>query len=203
MRRSTQVLKEVDMSGYRLAEGGIGYIGDIEISAGCLDDGADCGVMDVADFGEQMVFDLVVQASTIPGGQLAVWRKIRCRFDLMDCPLIFDLCRVIARKATGFDDMSNLKDRCNSDPNDCVNKEEETEYVQDGVEKHRENEYVAKVKQPDAKEEYRFGDRMSGHRVITDFTAEIFLKVAFCRPDDSHEAIDREGIPVLKLMPGM
>ena len=200
---ATQVLKKVNVSGNRFPERGIGYIGDVEISARCLDDCADSWVMDVADFGEEVVFDLEVQASAIPVGQLAIWRKVCRRFDLMDCPLIFDLCRVIASKGTGFDDMSNLKDRCNSDPNDCVNKEEETEHVQDRMEKHRENEYVAKIKQPDAKEEYRFADRMFGHRVFTDFTTEIFLKVAFRRPEDSHEAIDREGIPVLKLMPGM
>ena len=203
MGLGTQILKEVNVSGYRFAERGIGYIRDVEISAGCLDDRADSGVMDVANFGEEVVLDLEVQASTIPGGQLAVWREIRGCFDLMDCPLIFDLCRVVARKGAGFDDMSNLKDRCDSDPNDCVNKEEETEHVCDRVEKHRDNKYVAKVKQPCAKEEYRFADRMSWHRVFTNFAGEILLKVAFRRPENSHEAVDREGIPVLKLMPGM
>lgn len=59
-----------------------------------LDQFRDQRIIDVTDFGEQMVLDLEVQSAKKPGQDSIVTREIHRRFDLMDGPRIVDPRRV-------------------------------------------------------------------------------------------------------------
>src|SRR3984885_11713981 len=80
--------------------------------AGLPDDLADRRVMDMRDFGEEMVLDLEVQSPNQPGYNGIACGKIRGSPDLVDSPLVLHLARGLVgyRESSKLDGMSELED---------------------------------------------------------------------------------------------
>lgn len=61
-------------------------VGQAEVVADLLDDLGDGGVVGVADFGEEVVFDLVVETAEEPGEDFAALGEVDGGLDLMNGP---------------------------------------------------------------------------------------------------------------------
>src|SRR5690242_15925223 len=109
-------------------EGFVFAVSHSKFLTGLLHERRDSGIMDVADFGKQMVFDLKVQAAQQPRCYAAAPSEVHSSFNLMYSPRVFDSPSVWLRqrKLRGFYAVRQLKNNTEHQPehNRCRTIEE-------------------------------------------------------------------------------
>jgi hypothetical protein len=91
-------------------------------------DGSDLPVMNVADIWKQVMFDLEIQTSNVPGKPFAVVPKIGRGQQLMYGPVIFKRSAFIRqRKLRALDNMSRLKYNGKDKSSDVMHRDQSDE----------------------------------------------------------------------------
>ena len=101
---------EVGKEGF--CEGGLFDVGEVEFEGGLFEDAGDGWVVDVADVGEKVVFDLKVETADKVGAELAFCGEVGGGFELVDGPGVFDFALGVAEGELNlFDDVGELEDK--------------------------------------------------------------------------------------------
>jgi hypothetical protein len=118
-------------------------VGDVVFLAGLHDDLGEGGVMDMGDAGEEVMFDLVIEAATVPSDQAVIGGKIHSGFGLMLVPISLDAVGFFVELWEGgfFDAMRHLKDNGEDQPLDEGGCEVEEQDRTEAVEEEREGKH--------------------------------------------------------------
>src|ERR1700754_3122892 len=94
-RFAPQLMHHPEMRNDSAGHGRVFVVSDAKLRAGLPHDMIYRRIMDMADPGKEMVFDLEIKASDIPGDDLIAGGEIRSGLYLMDRPFFFQLyCRI-------------------------------------------------------------------------------------------------------------
>lgn len=135
--------------------------------------------MDMADFRKEVVFDLEIQASQVPGRKWVIRGKICGCFDLMNGPLILHDSGIGVRfgEVIAFNRVGQLKNQGNRKSDYEMNCEEDGQNLQRGVEQQGDNQYICKEDQFPKKEAPDLRLSRFLEFVFTDAPGEVLPKV--------------------------
>ena len=182
------------------SEGGLDEVGDLVFFAGLLHDLRERGIMDVGDAGEEVVFDLVVEAAAIPSHQAVMGGKIHGGFGLVLIPIGLDAVGGFVEfgEAGFFNAMCHLKDDSKDESlNEGCCKVEEQDHT-DGMKEKGDCEHP---RHKDGLADKKLDERPAfgtGNGIFSDTSDNEIVIIIKKLPFDAEKAVKKPHIEVLE-----